>query len=294
MSAVGTVQVSAPTAPPRWRVVRRLRRSWVGMVSTGVLVLLVVVAVLAPWLAPQDPNIQDLVHRNEGPTWAHLLGTDALGRDTLSRLIVAARVTLLAAAEASGLAVLIGTPAGLYAGYLGGWLDSLLSRLADALLCLPPLILAMAIVGILGPGLTNAMVALGIVFAPRFFRLARSLSRSITAETYIEAERALGASTKRIAFVHVLPNASSALLVQISFTFGFIITAEATLSFLGLGVQAPQASWGGMVREAFNNIRRAVFPVIPPAAMIVIAILALSLFGDSLRDAMGRQQRRGS
>lgn len=276
----------------RWRVLRRLVRNRFALVAAIVIGLLILVATFATLLSPLNPNAQDLFHRNQGPSRGHWLGTDGLGRDTLSRLIVAARVTMVAAAIASAIAFVLGIPAGLYAGYLGGRLDSILGRVADTLLCLPPLIFAMSIVGILGPGLTHAMYALGITFAPRFFRLARGAAQSIRRETYIEAERAIGASTNRIAFLHVLPNAAGQLLVQVSFTFGYVITAEASLSFLGLGVQAPQASWGSMLRDAFDNVHSTAFPLVPPAAMIVISILALSALGDGLRDALGRQSRR--
>jgi peptide/nickel transport system permease protein len=292
MTTVAIAGVAAPAA--RWRVLRRLLRNRAAVASLIVLGVIVLLAILAPVLAPYDPNKQHLIDRNQGPSATYWLGTDSLGRDTLSRLLYGARVTLVAAVEGSAIAFVLGIPLGLYAGYMGGVLDNILSRIADALLCLPPLILAMAIVGILGPSLSNAMLALGIVFAPRFFRLARSSAQDIAKETYVEAQRALGSTTNRIAFRNILPNASGPLLVQVSFTFGFVITAEASLSFLGLGAQPPQAEWGGMVRDAFNNIRTVVFPLIPPSVMIVITILALFILGDALRDALGRQQRRGS
>jgi peptide/nickel transport system permease protein len=292
MTTVALTGVALPAA--RWRVLRRLLHNRAAVASLIVLGVIVVLAILAPVLAPYDPNKQHLIARNQGPSATYWLGTDSLGRDTLSRLLFGARVTLVAAVEGSAIAFVLGIPLGLYAGYMGGALDNILSRIADALLCLPPLILAMAIVGILGPSLSNAMLALGIVFAPRFFRLARSSAQAIAKETYVEAQRALGSTTNRIALRNLLPNASGPLLVQVSFTFGFVITAEASLAFLGLGAQPPQAEWGGMVRDAFNNIRTAVFPLIPPSVMIVITILALFILGDALRDALGRQQRRGS
>ena len=278
----------------RWRISRRLVRNRFALAGAIVIGILILVAAFAPVLMPHAPNAQDLLHRNEGPSSAHWLGTDGLGRDTLSRLISAARVTMLAAAQACGIAFVLGIPAGLYSGYLGGTLDTVLGRVADTLLCLPPLIFAMAIVGILGPGLSHVMLALGITFAPRFFRLARSSAQSIRRETYVEAELAIGASTNRIVFLHVLPGAAGQLLVQVSFTFGFVITAEASLSFLGLGVQAPQASWGSMLRDAFDNVHTTTFPLLPPALMIVISILALSALGDGLRDALGRQTQRNA
>jgi peptide/nickel transport system permease protein len=242
---------------------------------------------------PHDPARQDLLDRFQGPSWQHWLGSDSLGRDNLSRLIQGTRVTLWAAFEAIGLAIALGIPVGLLAGYVGGALDSVLSRIADVFLALPPLILALAIVGISGPGLTNAMIAVGIVLAPRFFRVARAAAGSVRNETYIEATRATGCSTTRILFRHVLPNSSGPLLVQVTFALGLVVIAEASLSFLGLGAAPPTASWGGMVQDAFENIYSSSFQLIAPSVMITLTILAFSTLGDALRDALGRQSRVG-
>lgn len=275
------------------RTLRRLTRNRVAVISAVFLGLLVLVAVLSPVLMPHDPGRQDLLNRLESPSGDHWLGTDSLGRDNFSRLIEGTRVTLWACLQAIALAVVVGIPTGLIAGFVGRRVDSVLSWIADILLSLPPLILALAIVGILGPGLTNAMVAVGIVFAPRFFRVARAAAYSVRNETYVEATRALGCSTSRILFRHVLPNSSGPLLVQLTFALGLVVTAEASLSFLGLGAKPPTATWGSMVRDAFNNVYDTTFPLIAPSLMIVLTILAFSALGDALRDAMGRQSRVG-
>lgn len=269
-------------------MLRRLRRNRVAIASLSLIGLLALLALLAPLLTPQNPNLQHLGSRLQGPSALHWLGTDNLGRDILSRLIVASRVTLVAALQGLGVAFGLGVPVGLLAGYAGGWLDSVLSRVADALLALPPLILALALVGVLGTGLTKAMIAIGIVLAPSFYRVARGAAKSVSQEAYIEAARADGCSTWRMLWRHVLPNASGPLLVQVSLGAGAVITAEASLSFLGLGVQPPQSSWGTMIREGFQTLTTNVYTIIPPTVMVVATIVAFFQLGDGLRDALGR------
>jgi len=238
------------------------------LIALGFLVVLFLVAIFARLLEPFDPDVQDLSASLQGPGAAHFLGTDLFGRDMLSRLIAATPITLSAAAQGLGIAVVGGVPLGLAAGFLGRAVDAIASRVNDALLAMPPLILALAIVGVLGRGLSNAMIAIGIVLAPRFYRIARGAAQSISAETYAEAARADGVSSWRLLWRHVLPNASGPLLIQVSFGIGAIITAEAGLSFLGLGVQPPQSSWGSMMRDAFGVVRQDSFPLIAPSVLI--------------------------
>jgi peptide/nickel transport system permease protein len=275
------------------RTVRRVLRNRAAVVALAFIAVLVLVALLSPWLMPSDPARQALVDRLQGPSGDHWLGTDSFGRDNLSRLIEGTRVTLWACVQALVLAIGAGIPTGLLAGFVGRRVDAALSWIADVLLSLPPLILALAIVGVLGPGLTNAMIAVGIVFSPRFFRVARAAAISVRSETYIEATRAMGCSTPRILFRHVLPNSSGPLLVQVTFAMGLVVIAEASLSFLGLGAEPPTASWGSMVRDAFDNVYDSTFPLWAPSLMIVGTILAFSILGDALRDALGRQSRVG-
>ncbi|TQM11336.1 ABC transporter permease [Pseudonocardia kunmingensis] len=282
------------------RALRQLRRNRAAMAALGFLVLVVAAAVLAPVLMPTDPAAQDLINQLQGPSAQHLLGTDTFGRDVLSRLISGAQVTLLAVVQALVISTVLGIPLGLVAGFAGGPVDAVLSRISDALLSLPPLILALAIVGIIGPGLGNVMMAIGIVLAPPLFRLARGAAQSVTSETYIEACRAIGCSPWRLLWRHVLPNASSPLLVQLTFSAGVIVIAEASLSFLGLGVQPPEASWGTMLRDAFDAIYDSPSFMVAPALMIVLTILAFAVLGDGLRDALegrgvkARRKRGGS
>lgn len=268
------------------RPLRLLRGNRLAMVAFGFLVIVMLLAAFGGLLAPYDPNAQDLSNSFAPASGSHLLGTDLYGRDNLSRLLDAASVTFAAIVQAVGVAAVLGIPFGLLAGLLGGWVGTVLSRISDALQSLPPLILAIAIVGILGPGLTNAMLAIGIVLAPSLFRLARGAAESVATETYIEACRALGCSQWRLLWRHVLPNAASPILVQLTFSAGVAIVAEASLSFLGLGVQSPQTSWGSMLRDAFDNVYTAPTALIAPAVMIVATVLAFSTFGDGLRDAL--------
>lgn len=275
----------------RSRVVRQLRRNRAASAAFVFLLLLIAVAVFAPLVANHDPNQQELSAQLQGPSGSHWFGTDEFGRDVFSRLVFSSRVTLMAIMQALLIASGLGIPLGLLAGYVGGFVDGLLSRVSDAILALPPLILAIAIVGILGPGLTNAMIALGIVLAPPQFRLARGAAQSVSSEAYIEAARATGCSSWRILWRHVLPNSSSPLLVQVTFAAGIVVIAEASLSFLGLGVQSPQSSWGTMLRDAFDKIYDSPWFMVAPAIMIALTILSFSTFGDGLRDAL---EGRGS
>lgn len=277
---------SPAAAMNRSRALRQLVRNRAAIMSAAFLALILVAAVLAPVIATHDPNAQALARQLQGPSGENWLGTDAFGRDVYSRLVYSARVTLGAIGIALLLATGIGVPLGIAAGSLGGLVDGLLSRIADAIMSMPPIILALAIIGIFGPGLTNAMIAIGVVLAPPQFRLARGAAQSVASETYIEACRAIGCSPWRLIWRHVLPNASSPLLVQASVSAGVIVIAEASLSFLGLGVQSPQSSWGSMLRDAFNNIYDSPWFMLAPAIMIAATILALSTFGDAVRDAL--------
>ncbi|MFS3128315.1 ABC transporter permease [Nocardioides sp. Bht2] len=289
-SARGTRRNKAET--PRRRFVRRFTRRHLNLVSLGFLLLVIVSGLLAQWLAPHDPLAQDVVNRRLPPfSPDHLLGTDNLGRDTLSRLLYGSRVAVQAAVISVGIGLGIGLVPALIAGYLGGWWDGVLSRIADTLLSFPPLLLAMAIVGVMGPNLTNAMTAVGIIFAPRFFRVVRSAVLSVREETYIEASRSMGTPTHYILRRHVLPNALSPLIVQISLACGFAILAEASLSFLTLGVTPPEPSWGRMLAEGREAWFYTPWLTVIPAVAIVLTVLACNLMGDGIRDSVGRETR---
>lgn len=294
--APGAMTPIPPVKVRRWqksRVLKRLLRNKAAVISMSVLGLLILVAIFGSVLAPYDPNKVSLPLRLTGPSGDHWLGTDELGRDVLSRLIVATRVDLLASAQAVGIALLIGVPLGIVAGYAGRATDALLSRVIDALMTLPPLILAVVVVAILGPGLRNAMLAIAIVIVPSFYRIVRASTQSARSELYIESARASGCGTWRILWRHILPAVAPPLLVQASFSASVVIVAEASLSFLGLGARAPQATWGLMLNDASSNITTSAYLIYPPTVMVAITILAFSLLGDGLRDALGRQTTDG-
>ncbi|MEZ5231799.1 MAG: ABC transporter permease [Acidimicrobiales bacterium] len=275
----------------RRRFARRFFRQRAAVVGLAFLVLLVIVAVIGPWLAPYGEN--ELTGKLlSGPTAQHWLGTDESGRDTFSRLIFATRIALSAAFSAVGIAVALGVIPGLLAGLLGRWVDYTVMRVVEAFLAFPPLLLALAINGAMGPGLRNAMLAIGIVYAPRFTRMVRGAVLAVKEETFIEAARSMGCSTGKILTAHVLPNILSPLVVQISLSLGFTLLAEAALSFLGLGVVPPEASWGTMLSRAYLKFFQQPFLAIPPGMMILLTVLAFNVVGDGIRDSFGREIRR--
>jgi ABC-type dipeptide/oligopeptide/nickel transport system permease subunit len=268
--------------------VQRLARVW-----GAVLLVMVAAAVLAPLVAPHDPLEQDLGDSLAGPSGSHLLGTDQLGRDILSRLVFGARLSLGAAAIAVVVAVAVGVVPGLVAGYVGGAVDGVVMRFTDALMSFPPLILALAVTGVLGPGLGNAMFAVGVIFAPRFVRLVRASVVELRESDFVQAARSIGVSEVAIVRRHVLPNALGPLVVQVTVTAGFAMLAEASLSFLGLGAQPPDASWGSMIGEAARLISQSKLLVVWPGLAITVAVLALNLLGDALRQALGIDRGNG-
>ena len=280
-----------PSSRTRFR--RRFLANTPAVAALVFLLVLVASAVLAPLLAPYEAEAISVIDRLQPPTAQHLLGTDDLGRDVLSRLLFASRVSLGAAAMAVGISFVLGTPFGLLAGYLGGRWDTLMSRFADTLMSMPTLILAIGIIAAMGPGLTNAMIALGIVYSPRLFRVVRGATLAVRAETFIEASISVGASTTRIIKRHVLPNVLSPLIVQLSLMMAFALLAEASLSFLGLGVVPPDASWGVMLGRAFRDIRVSPYLIYWPGLAIASTTLAFNMLGDGLRDALGREIRTG-
>jgi peptide/nickel transport system permease protein len=261
--------------------------------ATVLLVLIAAVAVAAPALAPHDPNDTDLIAKfAEWGEDGHLLGTDDLGRDAFSRLLYGTRITLVAPFIAVGVALVLGLPTGLLAGFRGGIVDAVLGRVSDALLALPGLVLAIAVVAARGPGTVNAMTAVGIAFAPRVFRIVRGATLGVRAETFIEASRAAGASSTRLIGSHVLPNILPPLIVQVSVMLGFAVLTEAGLSFLGIGVQPPDASWGVLLRRGFDHLQAAPLLSFPPGLMIMVLTLCFQFIGDGLRDSLGKEIRR--
>jgi peptide/nickel transport system permease protein len=269
----------------------RTRGSLFGLV---VLSLVLFLAVTATLVAPYNPNrtIGSILQK---PGLGHWLGTDHLGRDILSRLLYGARVAVLAGAVSVGLAVLLGVVIGLMAGHWGGWVDDVLMRVVDALWAFPTLVLALAIAASLGPGLSNAMVAIGIVFTPAFARLVRGQALSVRERDFAIAARALGAGPWRMMLWHIWPNVLGPVIVQASLLIPQAIIVEATLSFLGLGIEPPNPSWGSMLRQAYQYIDRAPWLSLFPGAAIFLTVLGLNLLGDGLRVTLDvRLRQRGA
>jgi peptide/nickel transport system permease protein len=276
-----------------WRLaLRRFARRRAAVVGAVYLVLLVAGALLAPVVAPYDPIKQDLGRMLTAPSSTHLLGTDDLGRDVLTRLLYGARLSLGAACLAVAIATLAGVPIGLVAGYLGGAVDDALMRVIDALQAFPALILAMAIAAALGPGLFNVMVAVGIVYTPRFARLVRGQVLSLREEPFVESARAAGASHGRVLGRHVLPNVLAPIIVQVSIGVAFALLAETALSFLGVGIKPPEPSWGTDVGRGYRFMRLAPWLVFMPGTTILLTALAFNLVGDGIRDAFDPRQSR--
>jgi peptide/nickel transport system permease protein len=265
---------------------QRLLRRKGAVFGLAVIVFFVLLALLAPWIAPHDPLETSWSAVRKAPSAAYWLGTDEIGRDVLSRVIWGARASLLAGVVSVSLSLLLGLPFGLAAGYLGGWVDALISRMTDAMLACPFLILAIALAAFLGPSLTNAMIAIGISATPIFVRLTRGQVLAVKVEDYVEAARAVGNSQLRIALRHVLPNIVAPLIVQATLAIAAAVIAEASLSFLGLGQQPPAPSWGSMLNTAKNYVDHAPWMAIWPGLSIFLLVLSFNLLGDGLRDAL--------
>jgi peptide/nickel transport system permease protein len=271
---------------PGRRAWRRLKRRKGAMVGLAVILIVIAAAVLAPWIAPYDPIQQSWSAVRKAPSAAHWFGTDEVGRDLLSRILFGARASLLAGVMSVAIAIAIGVPVGLLAGYLSGAADLVISRITDAMLACPFLILAIALAAFLGPSLANAMIAIGVTATPIFVRLTRGQVLATTGEDYIEAARAVGNPHWRIAVRHILPNVLPQLLVQATLTIAAAIIAEASLSFLGLGQQPPAPSWGSMLNTAQRFLANAPWMAVWPGLAIFATVLSFNLFGDGLRDAL--------
>lgn len=292
----GETIIAAQGAPRRrvqrrslWRVMLRDVRA---VISFTYLAILVVVSVFAAKIAPYSPIDQNVAELLMPPSAAHWLGTDDLGRDVLTRLIWGAPNSLYASAFAVSVAIAIGVPIGLIIGFVGGWLDEIVSRFIDALLSFPPIVLAIAVTGVLGIGLTNAMLSVGIVFAPTLARLVRAQTLIIKQAVYVDAARAFGASIPQIIIRHIVPNAIQPVIVQVTLMLAIALLAEASLSFLALGVQPPQASWGGMLARAYNYIELAPAQMYAPGFAILLTALAFNGLGESMRIALDPTMKR--
>lgn len=276
----------------RPNVLRRLARRPSAIVGLAVITVFAFLAIFAPLIVPYDPIVTSWSAVRKAPSMMHWFGTDDLGRDILSRVIVGARASLLAGLISVTIALGVGVPLGLVAGYRGGFVDGLISRMTDAMLACPFLILAIALAAFLGPSLGNAMIAIGVTTTPVFIRLTRGQVMNVKVEEYVEAARAIGNPPWRIAVVHILPNIFPALLVQITLSIAAAIIAEAALSFLGLGQQPPAPSWGSMLNASQRFLSSAPWMALWPGLAIFLVVLSFNLLGDGLRDALDPNEER--
>lgn len=281
-----------PDQQPRaWRVAwRKLRARPGAFWGMIILVLFVLVAVFAPVIAPMDP-LEISSARRAAPSGQHWLGTDELGRDILSRLIYGARVSLRVGLVAIGIALTIGSVLGILAGYIGGWVDVVIMRLTDIMLAFPGILLAIAVVAILGPSLFNVMIAVGVESIPAYVRTARGSTLSVKELEYVTGARTIGGSWARIVFRHILPNVTAPLIVLATIGIAGSILSAAGLSYLGLGAQPPTPEWGAMLSNARSFVRDAWWIATFPGLAIMIVVLALNLFGDGLRDILDPRTR---
>jgi peptide/nickel transport system permease protein len=256
-----------------------------------VLGILVIVGIFGKLIAPYGLNDIDIQNRLAGPSSAHWFGTDNLGRDTFSRVLIAARVSLQVGFIAVGFAAVVGVPIGLVAGYYRGATDSILMRAMDVLFSFPAILLAIAIVAVLGPGIGNAMIAIGLVYTPIFARITRGSVLVVSEEVYIRAARSLGAGNNRIIFRHILPNVLAPIIVQTTLSLAFAILSEAALSYLGLGVQPPNPAWGMMLADGQDYFQQNPWMGIFPGLAILVTVMAFNFVGDGLRDALDPKQK---
>jgi peptide/nickel transport system permease protein len=274
--------------PQFWR---NIKREPLNLAFFFVLVGIVLVAIFADVIAPYDPVAQSLLSLNQQPSAAHWLGTDQFGRDVLSRIIYGARTSLILGLSAPILAAISGTMFGLYAGYVGGWQDRLIGRFVDLLLSFPALLLGILVAAALSPGFWSMVAVLTIAFAPRFARIARASTLSLRKAPFVEAAVAAGLSHPVIIVRHILPNIMGPIVVVLTLWIATAIRLEATLSFLGLGTQPPQPSWGNIIRDGLNNMFGSAWPIIAAGIAITITVLALNMIGDAVRDILDPDTR---
>ena len=295
MNSAGQSPRVAKLRPRRsnlWRAARLFRRNKLALAGMALILLFVVVALFAHMLAPYDPNAIDLTQRFISPGPGHPFGVDNLGRDILSRVIVGSRVSLCVGILTVGLSMLVGVPLGLLAGYVRGPVDAVIMRVVDIFLAFPVIILAIAIMAVRGPGLGNVMLALTMVYWTTYARVTRGVTFVLREEDYVLAARSIGASSLRIMWRQILPNAVAPLLVIASLGLGNAILAEAALSFLGLGIQPPEASWGSMLNFGMQFLRNAPYLSYFPGLAIFVTVLGFNLLGDGLRDALDPRLRQ--
>ncbi|WP_197379886.1 ABC transporter permease [Mycolicibacterium mengxianglii] len=288
MSSPIETDTDTDTRMSSWRL---LLSNPVTVISGGLLLLIAIVAVTATWIAPYGVNDIDVPNALQSPSAAHWFGTDELGRDVLSRVLVAIQASLQVAVISVAFAAIVGVTVGLVAGYWGGWIDTIFMRVVDVMFAFPVLLLALAVVAILGPGITTTILAIGIVYTPIFARVARASTLSVRVEPYVAVSRTMGTGHGYILRRHILPNIAGPLIVQTSLSLAFAILSEAALSFLGLGIQPPQPSLGRMIFDSQGFVTLAWWMAVFPGLAIFVTVLAFNLFGDGLRDVLDPKQR---
>ena len=272
------------------RALRVLAANPLSLVGFGLVATIVLAALLAPWIAPfpaHDGAVVDFAFANRGPTARNWLGTDLVGRDVLSRILYAYRISLTLGVVVLAIATPLGTVVGLLAGYLGGWAESVLMRIVDVFLSIPPLVLAIAVMGVLEPTLTNAMIAVTAMWWPWYARLAYAIARGEREEGYVLAAEVIGAGTPHVAFREILPNCLPAIVTKMTLDMGFVIIIASSLSFLGLGVQPPTPDLGSMVAEGARYLPDSWWLTVFPGLAILLAVFGFNLLGDGLRDLLG-------
>lgn len=276
----------AADAAPRGELLRALLRHKGGLFGLAVLAVFIFLALFGRFVAPYDANGSDFAATLSGPTARHLFGTDELGRDTLSRVISGSGIAVAVAMLSVAIALVVGVVIGIVAGYFGGWIDAILNRSQDVLFAFPTLLLAIIIVAVLGPGLVNAIIAIAIVYTPRFARIARASALTVKSAEYLDAARLAGVSTPVILLRHLVPNVLPPVVVLAALSMSTAQLAYASLSFLGLGVSPPQADWGSMLSKARDFITVAPWLVAFPTAALVLLMLAFNVLGDAIRDVL--------
>jgi peptide/nickel transport system permease protein len=282
---------TTPTETTRVASWRLLLRNPVTVVSAVILIVVVFVALAANWIAPFGVNDVDVPSALQPPSGGHWFGTDELGRDVLSRVLVATQASMRVAVVSVAFAVVVGVMVGVVAGYRGGWVDTVFMRVVDVMFAFPVLLLALAVVAILGPGTTTTILAIGIVYTPIFARVARASTLSVRVEPFVQMSRAMGTGNLYILARHIVPNIAGPLIVQTSLSLAFAILSEAALSFLGLGIQPPQPSLGRMIFDSQGFVTMAWWMAVFPGAAIFVIVLAFNLLGDGLRDVLDPKQR---
>jgi peptide/nickel transport system permease protein len=263
---------------------RTFKKNKTALIGTGVALFVVLVAFTAPWVSPYDPLDQDIAHRLRPPDRSHLLGTDEYGRDVLSRTLWGTRVSLAVGVLSILFGLVIGTTMGLIAGYRGGLIDTGIMRMVDVLLSFPALITGILVVALLGSGVTKLIITIGIIFAPRFARLAYGPTLAVKERDYVSSARVIGASNSRILLRYLLPNIFGEVLVAATLWVGTAIVTEASLSFLGLGVSPPAPTWGNMIKSGIDRLSNAPWMCLFPGLAILITVLSFNMIGDGLRD----------